>query len=80
MALREVFARNLRRLRSEQGYSQEALADLVRIHRTYISALERQRHAATLDVLERISRALDVSPCNLLQEQDGAADETEARR
>lgn len=68
MTLRQIFAENLRRLRIERGHSQEALADLVGIDRTYVSALERRRYAVSLDVLERIASALDVPPWHLLAE------------
>lgn len=67
MALRAVLAENLRRLRKERGLSQEAFADLADIDRTYVSALERQLYAATLDVLEQLAVALDVEPVELIQ-------------
>jgi transcriptional regulator with XRE-family HTH domain len=43
------------------------LADLVEMDRTYVSMLERERSAATLDTLERLARALQVEPWALLQ-------------
>jgi transcriptional regulator with XRE-family HTH domain len=66
MLLRSVLAENLRRLRAERGLSQEALADLVGIDRTYVSALERQVYAATIDVIERLADTLRVPPIVLL--------------
>lgn len=60
MASRAVLARNLRRLREARGLSQEALADLAGIDRTYVSSLERQRYSATLDMLDRLAAALKV--------------------
>lgn len=60
MVLRAVLATNLRRLRNERGLSQEALADLAGIDRTYVSSLERQRYAATVDMLDRLAAALSV--------------------
>ena len=68
MGLRDTFAENLRRVRLHRGYSQEALADLVGIDRTYVSALERKRYAVSLDVLERIAATLNVAPWRLLVE------------
>jgi transcriptional regulator with XRE-family HTH domain len=67
MSLRGVLARNLRLLRTERGLSQEALADLIEIDRTYVSLLERERSAATLDMLERLAGALGVEPWQLLR-------------
>lgn len=60
-------ARNLKRLRLQGGLSQEALTDAAGLDRTYVSALERCRYAATVDVLERLSVALDVDPIELLR-------------
>lgn len=59
-------ARNLRGLRSAAGLSQEELAHLAAIDRTYVSALERERYAATIDMIERLAAALKVSPLALL--------------
>jgi transcriptional regulator with XRE-family HTH domain len=39
--LRDVLARNMRRLRAERGLSQEALAHECGINRTYLSGVER---------------------------------------
>jgi transcriptional regulator with XRE-family HTH domain len=46
--------------------SQEDLVHAAQIDRTYISALERCRYAASIDVIERLSVVLDVSPGRLL--------------
>lgn len=46
------------------------IADLSGIDRTYVSSLERQRYAATVDMLERLAGALDV-PVSALVEGDG---------
>jgi transcriptional regulator with XRE-family HTH domain len=66
MRAREIFASNVRRLRAERGLSQEEVAHLAGIDRTYVSALERGVYAASLDVLEQIAAALDVEPAELL--------------
>ena len=68
MVLRAVLARNLRRLRHARGLSQEALADLAGIDRTYVSSLERQRYSATVDMVESLAMALKVGPADLLEE------------
>ena len=56
----------LRRLREEAGLTQEELAAEARIHRTYVSLLERDKKSPTLDVLFRICEALDVAPSQLI--------------
>lgn len=67
MTLRQVFADNLRRARLAAGLSQEELADVAGIDRTYVSALERCRYAASVDVIERLAIALRVTPGFLLE-------------
>lgn len=67
MRLRDVLARNLRRLRNAKGVSQEELAGHAEISREYLSALERAAYAASVDVLERLAHALQVDPPQLLE-------------
>ncbi len=67
MEIREVLALNLRRLRLDRGLSQEELAHRAGIDRTYISALERQVYAASIDKLERLAKALGVAAPDLLK-------------
>lgn len=66
MEIREVFARNLRQLRHARGMSQEELAHLAGLDRTYISSLERGIYGATIDVVDRIAVALGVEAAELL--------------
>jgi transcriptional regulator with XRE-family HTH domain len=67
MGVRDVLAANLRSRRQRQGLSQEELAHRAGIDRTYISALERGVYAATIDIVERLARALDTQPWELLK-------------
>ena len=67
MEIREVFARNLKYLRLEKGLSQEELAHLADIDRTYVSSLERSVYNASIDVVERIAHALGVQAADLLK-------------
>jgi transcriptional regulator with XRE-family HTH domain len=62
MRLREIVARNLRRLRHAKGLSQEELADRAEINRNYVGMLEREQHAATIDMLEKLAAILEVDP------------------
>ena len=62
MSVRAVVAKNLRRLRTGHGLSQEELADQAHVDRTYISSLEREQYAATIDMLEKLGIALGVDP------------------
>lgn len=67
MSLREVFARNLRRLRHARGVSQEDLAGEASISREYLSTLERSGYSASIDVIEKLAKALQVEPHQLLE-------------
>lgn len=62
MSLREIVAKNLRRLRQAKGLSQEELADRADINRNYVGMLEREQHAATIDMLEKLAAVLDTDP------------------
>ncbi len=57
----EIFSSNIRELRTLRGYSQEELAQLSGLHRTYIGAVERGERNITLLNAQRIADALGVS-------------------
>lgn len=59
---------NLRKIRMVAGLSQETLADLCGLHRTYVGAIERGERNVTLQTLEKITAALEVDPLDLLRE------------
>ncbi|MER7585900.1 helix-turn-helix transcriptional regulator, partial [Kitasatospora sp. NPDC097691] len=42
-ALRDIIALNVRRIRTEKGLTQDALADLCELDRTYVGSIERPR-------------------------------------
>lgn len=67
MDLRDIFARNLRRLRSDKKLTQEELADLAKINRTYISKLETAATWAGLEIISRLSETLETDPAELLR-------------
>ena len=53
------FGKAVRRIRTEQGISQEELADLCGLHRTYISDVELGKRNISLENIERISLSLN---------------------
>jgi len=65
--MRTVLAHNMRELREKQGISQEKLAELSGLHRTYISDIERETRNVSIDNIEKIAAALHVSVSELLE-------------
>lgn len=63
-----AFGDAVRDARVNHGYSQEELADLCGMHRTYISDIERGLRNVSLENIEKISAALDI-PLSVLFEQ-----------
>jgi transcriptional regulator with XRE-family HTH domain len=74
--LQITVGKNLREYRQARGMSQEAFADHLQFHRTYMGGVERGERNLTLKSLERIAGRLGIDPLLLLQpvtEQRGAA-------
>jgi transcriptional regulator with XRE-family HTH domain len=70
-SLAERFGRAVRVERTRQGLSQEGLADLAGLDRTYISGLERGRRNPALSTVERIADALRSESWQLLRVEPG---------
>ncbi len=73
MRLREIVAKNLRKLRHAKGMSQEELADRAGINRNYVGMLEREEHAATVDMLEKLAEVLGADPMAFFETSDPPA-------
>jgi len=56
----DEFGKNLKKYRLQKKLSQEKLAEIAGLHRTYISDVERGKRSISLDNIEKISNALDV--------------------
>jgi transcriptional regulator with XRE-family HTH domain len=67
MRVRAIVAKNLRRLRRAKDLSQEELADRAGINRNYVGMLEREQHAATIDMLEKLAGVLDIDPAEFFR-------------
>lgn len=67
--LRDVLAKNMRRLRAARGFSQEALAHECGINRTYLSSVERSERNVSIDNIARIALGLGVEPWTLLRDR-----------
>ena len=64
--VRGRLALNLQKHRRASGLSQEGFAHEAKIHRTYISDLERGARNPTIEVVDRLARALGVKIGDLL--------------
>ena len=65
--IQKKFGDKLRELRKQKGLSQEDLAFKSGLHRTYISEIERGSRNLSLKNIEKIAKALGMSPKSLLE-------------
>ena len=63
---KEIFGHNVKRIRTEAGLSQEELAYRAKLHRTYISSIERGQRNVSVENIFAIADALKVPPGDLL--------------
>lgn len=64
-----AFGERVRKLRKEKGLSQEALADLAGIERSYMGHIERGDQNITLIKIFQIAEALEKSPSYLIDNE-----------
>ena len=67
-AARRIFAENLRKARHAKKLSQEDLAELANLHRTYVGSVERAERNVSIDNMERLAAAVGVALPELLRE------------
>lgn len=60
-------AANMRRVRHDQGMTQEELAARAELSMRYVGSIERGRVSASVTVLGRLAKALNVDPCDLIK-------------
>jgi len=61
------FARLLRNERLARGISQEALAELAGLHRTYVGSVERGERNIAVDNMDALAKALNLDISDLLR-------------
>jgi transcriptional regulator with XRE-family HTH domain len=66
--LRQRLGKAIRRLRTDEGLSQEGLADRAKLHRTTMSEIERGLSNVSVDIAERVAKALGISLSRLFDE------------
>jgi transcriptional regulator with XRE-family HTH domain len=65
--LQKILGQNLRAHRQKLGLSQEAFADVLGVHRTYMGGVERGERNLTLKSIEHIADTIGVEPLELLR-------------
>ena len=70
ISVTDKFGARLRMLRKERGLSQEKLAELSGLDRTYISGIERGIRNVALRNIEALAQALDLSISELFEDMD----------
>lgn len=63
----KVLGQRIRNYRTSKGLSQEKLAELAGCHPTYIGQIERGEKNATIESIEKIAAALNISLSNLFE-------------
>lgn len=66
--IKQRFGKAVRRRRRELDFSQEELAERAELHRTYLSDIERGEGNPSLEVIEKLANALDISVIALFSE------------
>jgi len=67
MDIRCKLAQKLIYFRKNANFSQEKLAELANVHRTYISQIERGLKSPTLEVIFSICNALSIKPSDFIK-------------
>jgi len=67
MDIKKLFGSTIREYRLKRKLSQEKLAELSDLHRTYISEVERGERNISLVNIEKICNAMDVKPSELFK-------------
>jgi transcriptional regulator with XRE-family HTH domain len=57
----------MRELRLAKAVSQEKLAEIADLHRTYVGGIERGERNVSLENIVRLARALGTTPSKLLE-------------
>ncbi len=65
--LLKKFGDRVQSLRNQAGISQEKLAEMAELHRTYVSGIERGERNVSLINITRLASALNVSVSKLME-------------
>jgi transcriptional regulator with XRE-family HTH domain len=67
MDVRKQFGKRVKQLRQENELSQEALAHLAELDRTYIPSIEKGERNVSLEVIQKLSKAFKIKISELLK-------------
>lgn len=70
MEIEEVFGKVLKEIRLEKKFSQEELAFICGLDRTYISLMERGKRKPTITTIFALAKGLDILPSILVLETE----------
>ena len=77
MEIPTAFGLVLKRSRKNKALSQEQLADITNLDRTFISLMERGERQPTLTTLIAIAKALNVAASDLITEVEAVLNEAQ---
>jgi transcriptional regulator with XRE-family HTH domain len=67
MDIKQKFGKRLKELRLQKGLSQEALANIADLDRTYIPSIEKGERNVSITVIEKLAKALKVEITKLIK-------------
>jgi transcriptional regulator with XRE-family HTH domain len=74
MNIEKIFSKNLKIRRQKKKFSQEKLAELAGLDRTYISLVELNQRSPTLRVMGKLAKALACDVCALLKNESACGE------
>ena len=63
--IKTKFGKKIKELRTKKGFSQEKFAQKCRLHRTYISDIERGERNVSIENIHKIAKALNINESEL---------------
>lgn len=71
-----ALGKRIRSLRQSKGWTQEQLAEYADLHVSYIVLLEKGANRATIDTLDKLARAFDLSIADFVRPLGGTRDDS----
>jgi|TARA_B110000240_G_scaffold193889_1_gene240476 transcriptional regulator with XRE-family HTH domain len=67
MDIKQKFGRKLKEIRLIKGLTQEKLANIADLDRTYIPSIEKGERNVSITVIEKLAKALDIEMIDLIK-------------